>query len=83
MISLFHLLFTEIFCTEGYRNFFSKASVQTEISVPLSAENFCEKQMKQANNWQSMIDVVERLLVEYLGSNKFLDICIGTYLSTC
>ena len=76
-------LFLPIFTAAKDEKYFSKASVQTEISVPLSAENFCEKQMKQANNWQSMIDVVERLLVEYLGSNKFLNICIGTYLSTC
>ena len=26
-----------------------KQALTTEISVPLSTENFCEKQMKQAN----------------------------------
>ena len=39
---LFHLLFTEIFCTMGYRNFCSKASVQ-KFLCPLVQKNFCEK----------------------------------------
>ena len=54
--SLFHLLFTEIFCTKGHINFCTEALLQkflywgltTEISVLLSTENFYEKQMKQA-----------------------------------
>ena len=40
--SLFHLLFTEIFCTMGYRNFCSKASVQ-KFLCPIVQKNVCEK----------------------------------------
>ena len=39
---LIHLLFTEIFCTMGYRNFCSKASVQ-KFLCPIVQKNFCEK----------------------------------------
>ena len=38
---LIHLLFTEIFCTMGYRNFCSKASVQ-KFLCPIVQKNFCE-----------------------------------------
>ena len=38
-----------IFCSEAYRNFYYEMYSITEISVRLSKENFCVKQMKQAN----------------------------------
>ena len=41
-MGLIHLLFTEIFCTMGYRNFCSKASVQ-KFLCPIVQKNFCEK----------------------------------------
>ena len=41
-IRLIHLLFTEIFCTMGYRNFCSKASVQ-KFLCSIVQKKFCEK----------------------------------------
>ena len=39
---LFYLLFKEIFCTMGYINFCSKASVQKFLCL-IVQKNFCEK----------------------------------------